>query len=90
MVRRIEQPYPTEPPLLCIEILSPEQGLSEMLANCEKYHARGVPCCWVIDPEKRAGWEYHAGGEPVKRDPNGTLAAGDWSIALVELFSGIR
>jgi hypothetical protein len=43
VVRRIEQPYPTEPPLLCIEIFSSEQGLGEMLAKCEKYHARGGP-----------------------------------------------
>ena len=89
VVRRIEQPYPTEPALLCIEILSPEQGLGEMLAKCEKYHAWGVPYCWVIDPEKPTAWEYHAGGEPVKLDRAGVLRAGELAISLAELFSGL-
>jgi Uma2 family endonuclease len=90
VVRRIEEPYPTEPPLLCIEILSPEQGLGEMLAKCEKYHAWGVPYCWVIDAEKRTGWEYHASGEPTKIDRAGVLRAGELSVPLAELFSGLK
>jgi Uma2 family endonuclease len=32
-------PYPTEPVLLCCEILSPEDRLGAMLAKCEEYHA---------------------------------------------------
>ena len=46
-------PYPTEPALLCCEILSPEDRLGNMLSKCEEYHAWGVPFCWVIDPVKR-------------------------------------
>src|SRR2546427_466977 len=41
VVRHVEGNYPTEPVILCIEILSPEQGLGEMLAKCEQYHAWG-------------------------------------------------
>jgi hypothetical protein len=36
-------PYPTEPVLLCCEILSPEDRLGAMLSKCEEYHAWGVP-----------------------------------------------
>jgi Uma2 family endonuclease len=89
-VRRVEGDYLTEPAVLCIEILSPGQRLGEMLAKCEKYHAWGVPYCWVIDPEKKTAWEYHSGGEPVKMDPNGALRAGELGIALPELFSGLN
>ena len=89
VVRKIEGDYPTQPVELCIEILSPEQGLGEMLAKCEKYHAWGVPYCWVIDPEKQTAWEYHAGGEPVKLDRAGVLRAGELAISLEELFSGL-
>ena len=34
-------PYPTEPVLLCCELLSPEDRLGAMLGKCEEYHARG-------------------------------------------------
>ncbi len=75
--------------MLCIEILSPEQGLGEMLAKYEKYHAWGVPYCWVIDPDKQTAWEYHSGGEPVKLEPTGVLRAGELAVPLAELFSGL-
>jgi len=88
VVRRVEKEYPTEPVVLCIEILSPEQRLGEMLAKCEKYHAWGVPYCWVIDPDKHTAWEYHSGGEPVKLPSGGALQAGDLTVPLAELFSG--
>lgn len=48
-----------EPPLLCVEVVSPSQLPSEMLAKCERYHAFGVPFCWVVDPVGRRAWEYH-------------------------------
>ena len=87
VVRRIEMPYPTEPVLLCIEILSPEDRVGAMLAKCEQYHAWGVPFCWVVDPVKRTAWEYHAGGEPVRLDETQALHAGELTVALPELFA---
>ena len=83
----IQSPYPTEPVLLCCEILSPEDRLGAMLGKCEEYHAWGVPFCWVIDPIKRTAWEYHSAGEPVR--VTATLRAGDLSIDLEELFSAL-
>jgi len=83
----IQGPYPTEPVLLCVEILSPEDRVGAMLAKCEQYHAWGVPFCWVIDSEKQTGWQYHAGAEPEHIDRNGTLKAGELSVRLSELFS---
>src|SRR5258708_36523323 len=35
-------PYPTEPALLCCEILSPEDRLGATLSKCEEYHAWAV------------------------------------------------
>src|SRR6266516_2252854 len=35
---RIEEPYPTQPVTLCVEILSPEDRLSAAFAKCEEYH----------------------------------------------------
>ncbi|MGB6946947.1 MAG: Uma2 family endonuclease [Bryobacteraceae bacterium] len=83
----IQGPYPTEPVLLCVEILSPEDRVGAMLAKCEEYHAWGVPFCWVIDPEKQIAWQYRRGDEPERVDSGGTVLAGDLSVSLNELFS---
>ena len=83
----IQGPYPTEPVLLCIEILSPEDHIGAMLAKCEQYHAWGVPYCWVIDPEKQSGWQYHSGAEPEHITGSAALTAGQLSVSLPELFS---
>ncbi|MSV29659.1 MAG: Uma2 family endonuclease [Bryobacterales bacterium] len=83
----LQRPYPTEPVLLCCEILSPEDRLGTTLAKCEEYHAWGVPFCWVIDPIKRTAWEYHSGAEPVR--VAGALRAVELSAGLEELFSAL-
>jgi Uma2 family endonuclease len=80
-------PYPTEPVLLCCEILSPEDRLGGMLGKCEEYHAWGVPFCWVIDPVKRTAWEYHPAAEPAR--VTAELRAGELSANLEELFFGL-
>ena len=81
----LQSPYPTEPVLLCCEILSPEDRLGTMLAKCEEYHAWGVPFCWVVDPIKRTAWEYHSSGEPERATE--TLRAGEFAVGLRELFA---
>ena len=80
-------PYPTEPVLLCCEILSPEDRLGATLSKCEEYHAWGVPFCWVIDPVKRTAWEYHLSGEPVRVAES--LRAGELTVSLNELFAAL-
>jgi len=86
----IEDPYPTKPVLLCVEILSPEDRVGAMLAKCEQYHAWGVPYCWVIDPEKQTAWQYHAGSDPEKVDRAGMLKAGELSVSMDELFAEVH
>ena len=39
----IQDPYPTKPIALCIEILSPEDRFAETLAKCDEYLEWGVP-----------------------------------------------
>ncbi len=46
-------PIITEAPVLCIEILSPEDRLSRIRIRCEEYFRMGVPEAWVFDPVKR-------------------------------------
>ena len=88
--QHIPSPYPIEPVLLCVEILSPEDGLGATLAKCEEYHAWGVPYCWVIDPVKRTAWEYPKDGEPTRMGDTGILKAGDVAVSLEELFAQLK
>jgi Uma2 family endonuclease len=43
----------TSPPFLCVEILSPEDRMSEMQERIEDYLEFGVAQVWVIDPRRR-------------------------------------
>ncbi len=37
--------------------MSPPDRLRTLATKCKKYHAWGVPHCWIIDPETRSLWE---------------------------------
>jgi len=37
-------------PLLAIEVISPEQGIEEILAKFDAYFALGVKSCWLVEP----------------------------------------
>jgi Uma2 family endonuclease len=37
-------------PLLCVEVVSPSQGNSEILRKFRVYFALGVKSCWYVDP----------------------------------------
>lgn len=40
----------SEIPLLAIEVISPEQGIDEIIAKFEAYFAFGVKSCWLVEP----------------------------------------
>jgi Uma2 family endonuclease len=52
----------TEAPLLCIEILSPEDRMSRTSQSLEDYRRMGVKNIWMLDPEARQAWTYTATG----------------------------
>ena len=44
----------TDPPLLAVEIVSPSQGMQEIMDKVKFYHAHGVRSVWVVVPPLRA------------------------------------
>ena len=84
---RIQDPYPTEPIYLCVEILSPNDRMSGTFAKAEAYQAWGVQTVWIVDPEERRGWVYRSGHRPVEVPVDGSLTAGEISISCDDIFS---
>jgi Uma2 family endonuclease len=53
----------TEPPFLCIEIVSPEDRVSRMEEKIDDYLKFGVQYVWLIDPRKESAWSYTREGK---------------------------
>jgi len=58
----------TQPPFLCVEILSPEDRMSRMQEKIGDYFSLGVRYVWVIDPKTRKAWIYTPGQMQEVRD----------------------
>jgi Uma2 family endonuclease len=50
------------PPLLCVEILSPEDRLPRAARAMEDYARMGVPNLWLLDPIDRVAYDYASNG----------------------------
>ncbi|MFN0107122.1 MAG: Uma2 family endonuclease [Bryobacteraceae bacterium] len=84
---RIQRPYPTEPIHLCVEVLSPDDRFSEVIAKCEEYQAWGVPMVWIIDPVNLVAWEFGSNRLLHEVPADGSLSAPEIAIPLAEIFS---
>jgi Uma2 family endonuclease len=77
------------PPLICIEILSPEDRLSRAKLVLADYLAMGVPHIWLIDPIRRAAFTFDERGL-LEVDPHNLAVPGTAiRLDLSEAFSAI-
>ncbi len=72
------------PPILCVEILSKDDRMSDILVRVKEYFEMGVPVCWIIDPLVKAGWVATPGNLADATD--GILRAGDLEMPLDEVL----
>lgn len=70
----------TEPPYLCIEIMSPDDTMASLQDRLDDYLAFGVPNIWVVDPWKLRGWQITAVGWMIVSD--GVMRTADNRLAL--------
>jgi len=77
------------PPLICIEIMSPEDRLSRAQAVLADYFATGVPNIWLIDPIHRTAFTFDAKGLQEANPTNLIVAGSPISLDLTEAFSAI-
>ena len=75
----------TEPPFLCVEILSPDDAAVELWAKIREYLAFGVAYVWVVDPNTGQG-EIHS-QQGAERVEDRRFVAGEIEVQLGDLGS---
>ena len=75
-----------EAPLLCIEVLSPEDRFTRILKRCKDYIDFGVPEVWILDPVEKTAKVLR--GDTITEHRAGTLRLAENSVelSLDELF----
>jgi len=71
----------TRPPVLCVEILSPDDRWSHVNGSIADYQKMEVPYVWVIDPYRLRAWIFELDKPPVEVQ-NATLAIPELGIAV--------
>jgi Uma2 family endonuclease len=79
--------YVTQAPLIAIEILSPEDRLSDLQTKAAEYRGFGVENIWVIDPEKRIAYSYDGSALIDVKTGEFTVPGTPIRVALSEMFA---
>lgn len=64
-------------PDLVVEVISPNDLATDLIARLEDYHSAGVPLLWVVDPTTRTVCVERPDGTAQRLDPNDTIDGGD-------------
>ena len=82
-----KEPVLTRPPLMAIEILSPEDRLNAVTERAQEYLEFGIEYIWIVDPKKRLVHRLTPAG--LERVPSGEIAVDGTPIRVVlsELFA---
>jgi Uma2 family endonuclease len=78
----------TEPPLLIIEILSPDDSYSDTQERAKDYQNMGVETVWIIDPKTRTG--RMCSGPEWTEAKRLTVSGTPLYVELEEIFSQIN
>ena len=72
------------PPVLCIEIMSRDDRMNEILKRADDYFNIGVPVCWIVNSLTREGWVARPGELLPVGD--GVLRAGEIEMPLADVL----
>lgn len=72
----IERGYAGAPPLLVVEVLSPNDKPGRVKRRVREYLKRGVGLVWIVDPEARSVAIHRGGAEPVALQEKDVLIGG--------------
>ena len=79
--------YVTRPPLVAIEILSPEDSVRAMQGKAAEYRSFGVEHIWIIDPEPRIAYRYTGSALEEVRTGELSVAGTPIRVVLSEMFA---
>lgn len=77
----------SSPPALVIEVLSPEDRMSDMQERIDDYLEFGIPFVWVVNPATRRGYIYTREGSREAKD--GIMRAGELEVPLSAIFEDL-
>ena len=78
----------TSPPLLVVEILSPDDSYADLQERCQDYRVMGVPTVWIIDPTTRTA--RMCSGDNWTETRRLTAPGTQMYVDLDELFAGLK
>jgi Uma2 family endonuclease len=87
MVLRAAPSYPAvieQPPLLCIEIVSPDDKLPDLVIRAGDYLSMGVPVTWIFHPQTKHVFIYSDQGTVESSEP--VLRHGQIELPIAELL----
>lgn len=76
-------------PLICIEVLSPDDSWTRMRKKLDEYLAMGVEHVWCFDPEAREARRYTAAGFDRVTEPELTVSGTEIRVNVAEVFSAL-
>lgn len=79
--------YVTNPPLIAIEILSPEDTLRAMQEKAAEYRTFGIENIWIIDPEPRIAYRYVENALQEVREGELAVPGTPIRVVLSEMFA---
>ena len=77
------------PPILCIEILSPEDRLRRAEKVLEDYRVMGVSQSWLLDPIQQIAYTYNESGLNLFNGDRLELAGTPIYLVLSDLFAAL-
>jgi Uma2 family endonuclease len=84
-----KQPVLTQPPFLCIEILSRDDTIQEMQERIDDYLRFGVAHVWMIHPRARRAWTCTHEGNFEARGGRLRTEAPEIELPLPEIFDSM-
>jgi Uma2 family endonuclease len=79
----------TVPPLICVEVLSPDDRIYRAKFVLADYLNMGVQNIWLIDPLRRAAYTFDAKGLHEADPTNLTVPNSEIRLDLTEAFAAI-
>jgi Uma2 family endonuclease len=78
-----------EAPLICMEVLSPEDTWVRIRERLDDYLAMGVEHVWCFEPDAREVRRYTAEGFVKVTEPELTVSGTAIRISIAEVFSAL-